>query len=62
MSPRVTLADQGLTLGATPFLAKVLAGGRLPHTITIDNLAVIEEKPYGHDVCLRVGLAAPRSR
>ena len=56
--PHVTLTYQAQVLENAPALASAMRDGRLPRAIVVDNLALIEETDEGHDVVLRVPLAA----
>ena len=58
-SPHVTLGDHPILLEQFPELARHLGGAPVPDRFRVDNLAVIEEMPYGHEVRLRVSLQAP---
>jgi hypothetical protein len=55
-TPHVSLAYEPAILGAAPRIAEAMRGGRLPTTLEVDNLSVIEEQPYGHDRVIEVPL------
>ena len=55
--PHATLGDGDLMRAALPELAQALRDGRLPETIAIDNLALIEEVTGGHELIFRFSLA-----
>ena len=57
-APHVTLGDHPILLERLPDLARRLGGGPVPDGFRVDNLALIEEMPYGHEVRLRVSLGA----
>ena len=56
--PHVTLGDNPLVLDAIPELARILEAEPRPESFRVDNLALIEEMPYGHETRLRVSLGA----
>lgn len=56
--PHVTLGDQPLLLSAIPELARILEAEPRPESFRVDNLSLIEEMPYGHEVRIRVSLEA----
>ena len=60
--PHVTLSDTPELLGALPFMARELfsESGALAK-VSISNLSVVEELEHGHELRLRVPLAAPAS-
>jgi len=55
-APHVTLGDHPILLERLPDLARRLGGGPVPDRFRVDNLALIEEMPYGHEVRLRASL------
>ena len=56
-APHVSLAYEPRILEAAPRIAEAMRAGRLPTTLEVDNLSVIEEQPYGHDRVIEVPLA-----
>ena len=56
-TPHVSLGYDPRILEAAPRMAEAMRAGRLPTTLEVDNLSVIEEQPYGHDRVIEVPLA-----
>ena len=54
--PHTTLGDGDLMREALPQLERALHEGRLPETIAVDNLALIEEVASGHELVFRFPL------
>ena len=51
--PHVTLGNHASMVEWTPELARRQGAGRLPREIVVDNVALIEEVPGGHEVIYR---------
>ena len=56
-APHVSLAYEPRILEAAPRIAEAMRAGRLPTTLEVDNLSVIEEQPHGHDRVIEVPFA-----
>ena len=54
--PHITLGDHPILLERFPDLARRLGGEPLPTHFRIDNLALIQEMPHGHELRLRTSL------
>lgn len=54
--PHITLGDHPILLERFPDLARRLGGEPIPASFRVDNLALIEEMPHGHEIRLRTSL------
>lgn len=58
-NPHVTLSYAPVVQDRASMLVEAMRGERLPRTLRIDNLALIEDTGAGHELVLRVGLRGP---